>query len=79
VFATRVKNGQYHQVRVRKEPLFGFGSRGFSGACKGSKVAVAREAPKVVQADPGEVCDFVFREELLARPNSDHLRAPQLL
>jgi hypothetical protein len=72
VFAARVKNGQNHQVRVREEPLFGFRSCGLGCARKSSQVAVSREASEMVQADPGQVRDFFFREEFLARLDSDH-------
>jgi hypothetical protein len=68
-----MQDRQYHQVRVREQPLFGFGASRLCCPRDSSQVPVPSEAAKVIQANSRQVRHFVFGEELLARLDSDHL------
>lgn len=73
VLAARMKHGQDHQVRIGEQPLFGLRTRRFGRAHQLPQMAVACQSADVLQADPGQADDFIFRKNLLARLDSDHV------
>jgi hypothetical protein len=72
MFATGAEDGEDHQVRVRKEPLFSFCASSFGDASECSQVTIPGEATQMFQTDASQIGNFIFGEELLARLNSDH-------
>jgi hypothetical protein len=72
MIAARLQDGDNHQVGIREKPLFGFDAGGFGCAGNGAQVLIAREAAQVIDADPGESYDFVFREHFLAGLDAHH-------
>lgn len=72
MLATGLKYGENHQIRVREEPLFGFGASGLGNARQSAQVLISGEASQVIQTDAGEGGDFVFGKDLLARFDSYH-------
>ena len=78
VLAARLDDGQDHEVRMRKEPLPGFGAGCWGGARERSEVLVPRKPAQVFNANAGQVGDLVLGEELLARLDSNHTGASRV-
>ena len=76
MLAARMEHGQDHQVRIAEQPLFGLRTRRFGRAHQLPEMAVAGQSADVLQADPSQANDFIFREDFLARLDSDHRSAP---
>jgi hypothetical protein len=66
-----MKDGHYHQIRIREEP---FPNRGIGLNGQRTQVLPFCETAKVLGADSSQVNGFFLGEELLARSNSDHRR-----
>lgn len=79
MIATRMKNGDDHEVRIREQPLFGFGACRFGSSGDCAQVLVSSEPAKMVQADARQGGHFVFGEDLLARLNTYHSRLSDAL
>jgi hypothetical protein len=79
VIATRLQNGNDHQVRIGEEPLFGFNAGSFGGASNRPEVLVAGQAAQVIHADARQSHHFIFGEYLLAGLNSHHFWTPPIL
>jgi hypothetical protein len=73
VLTARNKDGENHQVRIRKEqtPCRVSGVR--SGARDGTQVFAARQVAQMLAADAGQPGNFFFGENCLTRLYSDHL------
>jgi hypothetical protein len=76
VFAAGKQGGQHAQIGVAELQSFRLASSGAGGAHKGAKVFAAGYVAKVVDADPGEVGNFIFGENFLGRFHCDHFPAP---
>jgi hypothetical protein len=73
VLAAWVKDGQNHQIRIRKQPLLGFRAGSFGHTRQSTQVFILGHRPEVIQADPRQARDLVLGEEFLARLDSDHM------
>src|SRR5579863_8404005 len=76
MLAARTEDVHNHQVRVRKQPLLGLGARGLGGPNQRAELLALSPTAEVIQADSRQAGDFVFREQLLARSNGDHVFFP---
>ena len=77
VLAAWMDHRQDHEVRMRKQPLFRLGPCAFCCANHGPQVLIAGEGLEMIDADPGNVGDFILGKELLARSDSNHLCTPR--
>ena len=55
-----------------EQPLFCLFSSDFRGAHDGAQMLAARQAAKMLEADPGQSGDLFLCEDLLTRLNGDH-------
>jgi hypothetical protein len=72
VIATRVKNGDDHEVGIGEQPFFGFGTGSFRGASDCPKVLISSDAAKMIPAYAREGGYFVFGKDLLTRFDAYH-------
>ena len=68
-----MKDGHDRQIGVREEPLFGSGAGCFGNGPRRPEMLVPSETSEVLGANSGEAGGLFLGEDLLARPDSDHL------
>jgi hypothetical protein len=73
VLAARVKDGDDRQIGVREEPIVGSGAGRFGNRSRRPEVLVSGQTSEMLAADSGEAGCLFLGEDLLARPDSDHL------
>ena len=76
VFTAWMKHGKNHQIGIREEPLLRLRAERLRRVHEPPEIFGRYEAAKVFQANTREVCHFIFREDLLAGLDSDHLNLP---
>jgi hypothetical protein len=82
VLAAGLEDCKDHQIRIREQPLLGLRFGSFGRARQFPKVFVLGKGTKVILADACQPGNLVFREEFLARLDSDHfsrLSVPSML
>ncbi|MGH9708639.1 MAG: hypothetical protein ACRD5R_17975, partial [Candidatus Acidiferrales bacterium] len=73
MLAARLQGGKNHQVRIREKQLFRLRFRRFGRTHEFSQMFIVGEAPKVIEADPGQLRDFIFGEDFLAPFDPHHV------
>ena len=66
VLAARTEDVYNHEVRIRKQPLPGFGAGGLGGANQRTELLTLCPTTEVIQANPRQAGYFIFRELFLA-------------